>query len=74
MLSISSSLSSSSSSSSSSKWLKLPKSCSHILKKENNVLLVIAHPDDEIMFFSPILNYFSNIRNLVSILCLSTGI
>eukprot|EP00981_Chlorochromonas_danica_P006012 scaffold1244_cov162-Ochromonas_danica.AAC.48 len=38
------------------------------------VLLVTAHPDDEVMFFSPFLEaYRSSNSAIVSILCLSTG-
>ncbi|TIB33066.1 hypothetical protein E3P86_03032 [Wallemia ichthyophaga] len=37
-----------------------------------NTLLVIAHPDDEVMFFGPALNYFRGESNL-HVLCLSTG-
>ena len=39
------------------------------LRKECNLLLVIAHPDDEAMFFGPLLSSSCN----VSILCLSNG-
>ncbi|KAL3505725.1 hypothetical protein ACH5RR_031107 [Cinchona calisaya] len=38
-----------------------------------NVLLVIAHPDDETMFFSPTINYLTSRGHNVHILCLSTG-
>ncbi|KAI5654297.1 hypothetical protein M9H77_31484 [Catharanthus roseus] len=40
---------------------------------KKNVLLVIAHPDDETMFFSPTINYLTARRHNVHILCLSTG-
>lgn len=37
------------------------------------VLLVIAHPDDEIMFFSPLLEKLTRKRIDIHLLCLSTG-
>lgn len=37
------------------------------------VLLVIAHPDDESMFFTPSLNHLTSRGHNVHILCLSTG-
>ncbi|KAI7872542.1 N-acetylglucosaminylphosphatidylinositol deacetylase [Spinellus fusiger] len=37
------------------------------------VLLVIAHPDDECMFFGPVLSRLSQARVPVYVLCLSTG-
>ncbi|XP_010516462.1 PREDICTED: probable N-acetylglucosaminyl-phosphatidylinositol de-N-acetylase [Camelina sativa] len=41
--------------------------------QKKNVMFIIAHPDDESMFFSPTINYLtSNVDNL-HILCLSTG-
>lgn len=43
------------------------------LNASNRLLLIIAHPDDEAMFFSPLL-IFAKEKNIdVSILCLSTG-
>ena len=42
------------------------------LSKECNLLLIIAHPDDEAMFFGPTLLSLSSSCN-VSILCLSNG-
>ncbi|XP_038687084.1 probable N-acetylglucosaminyl-phosphatidylinositol de-N-acetylase isoform X1 [Tripterygium wilfordii] len=44
----------------------------HIFIKRN-VLLVIAHPDDESMFFSPTINYLIARRHNLHILCLSVG-
>jgi N-acetylglucosaminylphosphatidylinositol deacetylase len=42
--------------------------------KEQKALLVIAHPDDEVMFFGPLLNEFQRSKSSeISILCLSTG-
>ncbi|CAA3024249.1 Hypothetical predicted protein [Olea europaea subsp. europaea] len=38
-----------------------------------NVLLVIAHPDDESMFFTPTINYLTLRGHDLYILCLSTG-
>ena len=37
------------------------------------VLLVFAHPDDEAMFFTPILQYMRRVNIPVSFLCLTTG-
>ncbi|XP_074280947.1 putative N-acetylglucosaminyl-phosphatidylinositol de-N-acetylase [Silene latifolia] len=37
------------------------------------VLLVIAHPDDESMFFAPTINYLTSRGHNVHILCLSMG-
>lgn len=39
----------------------------------NKALLVIAHPDDEVMFFSPTLNYFKDNDLELGVLCLSNG-
>jgi LmbE family N-acetylglucosaminyl deacetylase len=41
-----------------------------------NILLVIAHPDDEVMFFGPTLIGITNSssENNVRVLCLSNGI
>lgn len=38
-----------------------------------HILLVIAHPDDEVMFFSPLLNIAAQKSSKVSILCISNG-
>lgn len=40
---------------------------------KKNVLLVIAHPDDESMFFSPTINYLTSRRHNLHILCMSNG-
>ncbi|KAJ4851489.1 hypothetical protein Tsubulata_026239 [Turnera subulata] len=40
---------------------------------KKNVLLVIAHPDDESMFFSPTINYLISRGHNLYILCLSIG-
>lgn len=37
-------------------------------------LLVIAHPDDEVMFFGPTLNYYRRRNGDLHVLCLSTGV
>ena len=45
-------------------------------KEHSSILLIIAHPDDEIMFFSPLLTTLSERKvynNTISVLCLSTG-
>jgi N-acetylglucosaminylphosphatidylinositol deacetylase len=42
-------------------------------KRGLKFLLVIAHPDDEVMFFSPFLSYVRNSSNVIDILCLSNG-
>ncbi|KAL3628953.1 hypothetical protein CASFOL_027999 [Castilleja foliolosa] len=41
--------------------------------QSRNVLLVIAHPDDESMFFTPVINYLIKSGYNLHILCLSTG-
>ncbi|XP_052175192.1 uncharacterized protein LOC127790021 isoform X4 [Diospyros lotus] len=40
---------------------------------QKNVLLVIAHPDDESMFFTPTINYLMSRRHNLRMLCISTG-
>ncbi|XP_058219094.1 uncharacterized protein LOC131329750 isoform X2 [Rhododendron vialii] len=40
---------------------------------QRNVLLVIAHPDDESMFFTPTINYLTSRGHSVHIICMSTG-
>lgn len=48
-------------------WLKSNK-----LEKCRSILLIIAHPDDEAMFFSPILiTLIKSCR--IYLLCLSSG-
>ncbi|PRQ18275.1 putative N-acetylglucosaminylphosphatidylinositol deacetylase [Rosa chinensis] len=39
--------------------------------KKRNVLLVVSHPDDESMFFTPTINYPTSRRHYIHILCLS---
>ncbi|OAF67010.1 N-acetylglucosaminyl-phosphatidylinositol de-N-acetylase [Intoshia linei] len=41
--------------------------------KEDNLLLVIAHPDDEIMFFGPLIQICTLNGISLKILCLSNG-
>lgn len=41
--------------------------------RKRNVLLVIAHPDDESMFFTPTINYLTSRGHNIYILCMSTG-
>ncbi|KAJ8423844.1 hypothetical protein Cgig2_000970 [Carnegiea gigantea] len=41
--------------------------------RKKTCLLVIAHPDDESMFFTPTINYLTSRGHNVHILCLSTG-
>jgi N-acetylglucosaminylphosphatidylinositol deacetylase len=41
--------------------------------QKKNVLFVIAHPDDESMFFSPTINYLASNACNLHMLCLSTG-
>ncbi|XP_068661503.1 uncharacterized protein [Aristolochia californica] len=38
-----------------------------------NILLVVAHPDDESMFFSPTILYLTSMGHNVHVLCMSTG-
>uniref|UniRef100_A0A2N9HB49 N-acetylglucosaminylphosphatidylinositol deacetylase n=1 Tax=Fagus sylvatica TaxID=28930 RepID=A0A2N9HB49_FAGSY len=41
--------------------------------QERNILLVVAHPDDESMFFSPTISYLTSRGHNLHILCLSIG-
>ncbi|XP_020273414.1 probable N-acetylglucosaminyl-phosphatidylinositol de-N-acetylase isoform X2 [Asparagus officinalis] len=41
--------------------------------EKRNVLLVIAHPDDESMFFAPTLLFLASQGHSLHVLCLSTG-
>ncbi|KAJ7946147.1 N-acetylglucosaminyl-phosphatidylinositol de-N-acetylase [Quillaja saponaria] len=41
--------------------------------EKRNVLLVIAHPDDESMFFTPTINFLTSRGHNLHILCLSVG-
>ncbi|KAE8125887.1 hypothetical protein FH972_020655 [Carpinus fangiana] len=40
---------------------------------KRNVLLVVAHPDDESMFFSPTISYLTSRGHNLHVLCLSIG-
>lgn|SRR3990167_1416561 len=40
---------------------------------KNRVCLAIAHPDDEAMFFSPLLTQLQEDKKEVSVICLSSG-
>lgn len=42
-------------------------------KTRRNVLLVVAHPDDESMFFSPTISYLTSRGYNLHVLCLSIG-
>jgi len=42
------------------------------LVTKSSILLIIAHPDDEVMFFSPFLTLLTS-RSILGILCLSSG-
>ncbi|XP_057771206.1 uncharacterized protein LOC130991023 [Salvia miltiorrhiza] len=44
-----------------------------VSSRRRNILLVIAHPDDESMFFAPVINYVTSRHHNVHILCMSTG-
>lgn len=54
-----------------------PRKPAFLISGENanksNVLLVIAHPDDESMFFSPTISYLTSRGHNLQILCLSVG-
>ncbi|GMY06329.1 N-acetylglucosaminyl-phosphatidylinositol de-N-acetylase isoform X1 [Fagus crenata] len=41
--------------------------------QKRNILLVVAHPDDESMFFSPTISYLTSRGHNLHILCLSIG-
>ncbi|XP_022135568.1 N-acetylglucosaminyl-phosphatidylinositol de-N-acetylase-like isoform X2 [Momordica charantia] len=41
--------------------------------QKRNVLLVVAHPDDESMFFSPTINFLTSRGHNLHILCMSIG-
>jgi LmbE family N-acetylglucosaminyl deacetylase len=54
-------------------WLKAMSNATAVLCKPAKVVLVIAHPDDEVMFFTPTLLSLSRAGHHLSILCLSNG-
>ncbi|XP_028070329.1 probable N-acetylglucosaminyl-phosphatidylinositol de-N-acetylase isoform X4 [Camellia sinensis] len=41
--------------------------------RRKNALLVMAHPDDESMFFTPTINYLTSRGHNLHIVCISTG-
>ncbi|XP_021911508.1 N-acetylglucosaminyl-phosphatidylinositol de-N-acetylase [Carica papaya] len=41
--------------------------------QKKNILLIVAHPDDESMFFSPTINYLTSRGHNLHVLCLSIG-
>ena len=44
------------------------------LKKENNILIITAHPDDECMFFAPTIKGLSRSAEIViHLLCFTNG-
>lgn len=54
----------------------LPELCTSVTPMQNhNILFVTAHPDDEVMFFGPLLRHAIEAKrqNAVNILCLSSG-
>jgi N-acetylglucosaminylphosphatidylinositol deacetylase len=52
-------------------WLKWPKG--ELLQSNSSILIVTAHPDDEVMFFTPLLLGLVERGHRIQILCLSTG-
>ncbi|KGN63715.1 N-acetylglucosaminyl-phosphatidylinositol de-N-acetylase isoform X2 [Cucumis sativus] len=44
-----------------------------VTPQKRNILLVIAHPDDESMFFSPTINFLTSRGHKLHILCMSIG-
>ena len=52
-------------------YLLLSRRNKSIVKK--NVCLVVAHPDDECMFFGPIIRQLSKNANNIYVLCMTTG-
>ena len=42
-------------------------------KPENNVAIIISHPDDEAMFFAPVIKELKEQNRNIYLLCLSTG-
>ena len=56
-------------------WLSSPSQNTSVSFSEKNrkVLLVIAHPDDEVMFFTPVLLTLMESNAQITVLCLSNG-
>lgn len=42
-------------------------------RESKNILFVTAHPDDELLFFFPLINSLKNNKKKIFLLCLSTG-
>lgn len=52
------------------KWLSFDRE----IRNSKRVLFIIAHPDDECMFFGPTIQYYTRKKNcVVYLMCLSTG-
>ena len=49
------------------------KKISELKNKNNSILIIISHPDDEIMFFSPTILALNKLKIPIKILCLSNG-
>lgn len=49
------------------------KSIKEDIHKVKTTLIITAHPDDEAMFYSPMLKYLTELNCKIKILCLSTG-
>lgn len=54
-------------------YLKLKQKKHHNEFMNKNICILIAHPDDEVMFFGPIIRSLSKIRNRIFILCMTSG-
>ncbi|PAV76526.1 hypothetical protein WR25_13652 [Diploscapter pachys] len=54
-------------------WLAVRNAKGLPLKTSSSILLVIAHPDDETMFFSPTIRALRKQNHRIYILCISTG-
>lgn len=55
------------------KWAWTSASAGRFSPSSDRVLLVVAHPDDESMFFAPLLLSLRRAEVPVFVLCLSTG-
>lgn len=49
------------------------KSIKEDFNKIKTTLIITAHPDDEVMFYSPMIKYLNELNCKIKILCLSTG-
>lgn len=54
-------------------WHFLERMQAGLLGRGSRALLVIAHPDDEAMFFAPTLLGLARLRHPVFLLCFSAG-